>query len=290
VEIVAASGEASVLGESPLWSPNEGRLYWVDITARKLNGLDVSTGATSSREMPSEIGAIGLRAGGGLIGALRSGFHPVSIEGGCLAALADPEPGLPGNRLNDGKTDRRGRFWAGSLQDPGYAPVGRLYRLEAGGRCEALLEGIAIPNSIAWSPDDATMYFADSLSGEICAFDFDAGAGEISNRRVFARVPAADGVPDGSTVDADGFLWNAHMDGWRITRYSPDGRVDRVIRLPVQRVTSIAFGGPRLDTLYVTTATRRLTPEQIRAQPLAGRLLAIQGLGARGLPEPEFAG
>jgi sugar lactone lactonase YvrE len=168
-------------------------------------------------------------------------------------------------------------------------PAGALYRTDPGGRWQRMVDGITVPNSLAWSPDDRTMYFADTPHRVIWAYPFDAETGALGARRPFAEVPEGAGYPDGSTVDADGCLWNAHFDGWRLTRYAPDGRVDRVVPLPVQRPTSCAFGGPGLGVLYVTSARARLTEAELARGPLAGGLLALEP-GPRGLPEPRFAG
>jgi len=276
------------LGESPLWSPAEGALYWVDIGACRIFRQVLASGAVAEVTLPTEAGSIGLCASGGLVAATRGGFRSVDFRTGAVSMIADPEPEFSTNRLNDGKVDRRGRFWAGSMQDPGFAPVGRLYRLERGKIQAAPISQIRIPNALCWSPDSRTMYFADSLSREIWSFEYDLAVGEFGAKRVFARIPEEHGVPDGATVDADGFVWSAHMDGSRVTRYDPDGSIERTVPLPVSRVTSVAFGGPHLDIMFVTTATRRLTPEQLSQQPNAGRVLAVHGLGVRGLAEPAY--
>jgi sugar lactone lactonase YvrE len=166
------------------------------------------------------------------------------------------------------------------------APEGVLYRLDAGAPLVAKHSGICIPNSLAWSPDGRTMYFADSLRYTIFAYDYDVATGEMSRERVFAT-STKPAFADGSTVDADGFLWNAEFNGWRVVRYAPDGRIDRVIELATHRPTCCTFGGPNLDILFVTTASQQMSPEEIAQQPLAGSLLAFEA-GARGLPEPRF--
>lgn len=282
----------AMLGEGPVWCPSERALYWVDIRKPALHRFEPGTGATRSWPMPEEIGSFALRRGGGALVALRSGFAFLDLETGSLTRVGDPESDKPLNRMNDGKCDRRGRFWVGTMSTlPASArePTGALYRLDPDLRWHRMLDGITVPNSLAWSPDDRTMYFADTPSRRIWAFDFDPDAGTIARRRLFATLPEGVGFPDGSTVDAEGFLWNAHFDGWRLTRYAPDGRADRVIELPVQRPTSCAFGGERLDTLYVTSASARLTEADLAKGPLAGGLFAVS-VGVRGLGEPRFAG
>jgi sugar lactone lactonase YvrE len=174
------------------------------------------------------------------------------------------------------------------MDDVGRGDVGALYRLDKDGSFNPIISPVTIPNSLAWSPDGGTMYFSDTTSGTILAYDFDTNAGLPSRPRVFAKVEGP-GTPDGSTVDAEGFLWNAEYDGWKITRYAPDGRIDRVVALPLRRPTCCAFGGPDLTTLFVTTASQKLTPEERAGQPLAGALLALE-VGVRGIAEPAYGG
>jgi L-arabinonolactonase len=239
--------------------------------------------------MPEAIGSFALREAGGALVALRSGLHLLDLRSGALDLFCAVEPDRPDNRLNDGRCDRRGRFWVGSMHDRLRAPTGALYRVDPDRTSQRVLDGITVPNSLSWSPDGRVMYFSDTRSREILAYDFDTATGRPGARRVFARVPDDGGYPDGATVDAEGFLWSAHWDGWRVTRYAPDGRVDRVIELPVQRPTSCAFGGERLDVLYVTSASTRLTPTELARGPGAGGLFAVE-VGVRGLLESRFAG
>ena len=207
-----------------------------------------------------------------------------------ITPITHPEADLPGNRFNDGKVDRAGRFWAGTKNLANNAQLtGSVYRLDTDGRAHAITRGISCTNGIAWSPDNRTMYLCDTWVRRIYSFDFDFAAGTVYNRRLFAELAAEEGFPDGLTVDAEGFVWNAHYDGWRITRYAPDGRVTRVLRMPVQHVTSLTFGGPELRTLFVTSASMRTSEGARRVQPLAGHVLAFEP-GVAGLPEPCFAG
>ena len=279
----------ALLGESPLWSPAEGVLYWIDLRKPALHRFDPVAGADVAFPLPAEIGSIGLRKGGGLIAGLKTGFAWIDGTNGKTEMFHDPEADKADTRLNEGKVDRAGRFWCGSIQDPGFGPHGVLYRLDPDLSCTPMEAGIGVPNGIAWSPDDRFMYFADSVKRQIYRYRFDRSEGRISDKTLFAQVPDGQGLPDGAAVDAEGYLWSAHMDGWKVSRYAPDGTVVREIGFPVQRVTSLAFGGPDLDTLYVTTARTRLTEEQLAAQPLSGSLFAVNP-GVRGLPEPEFAG
>lgn len=279
----------AILGEGPIWCPVERALYWVDIHAPALHRFEPRSGATRRWSLPEDIGSFALRQGGGAVVALRTCLGFLDLDDGHLTRVCEPEPDRPYNRFNDGKCDRRGRFWSGTMPIAMREPAGALYRLDPDLTWHRMLDGITVPNSIAWSPDSRTMYLADTPTRHIFAFDFDLDRGTLGNRRVFATVPEGAGYPDGSTVDAEGGLWNAHWDGWRLTRYAPDGRIDRVLELPVQRPTSCAFGGEGLDVLYVTSASNRLTPDDLRRGPQAGGLFAAD-VGVTGLPEPRFAG
>ena len=192
----------------------------------------------------------------------------------------------PDMRFNDG---RRGRFWAGTLHEKRHPGTAALYRLDPDGHYSPMVEGVTVSNGIAWSPDSRTMYFADSWQRTIFCFGFELDSGTPHNQRVIAELSSGSGVPDGAKVDSEGFLWSANFDGACITRYAPDGTVDRVIQMPVQRPSSCAFGGDDLSILYVTSASLNLTVEQRAAAPLSGGLFAID-VGVKGLPEPCFGG
>jgi sugar lactone lactonase YvrE len=276
------------LGEVPVWDVAEQALYWVDIEGCLLQRFELASGAMRSWRLPERVCALALRKKSGLVLALASGFAFFDPATGALERLAAPEAHLPNNRMNDGKCDRRGRFWAGTMDDRLTSPTGALYRLDPDLSCRRMESGIGISNSLAWSPDDRIFYFADTLRRTIFAYDFDAETGAISNRRVFTDCIDQPGAPDGSTIDAEGYLWNAQWDGWRLVRYAPDGRIDRVVGLPVQKPTSCMFGGPDLATLYVTSAVWDLTGEALAKQPNAGGVFALD-VGVRGLPESRFA-
>ncbi len=284
---VALAAEATV-GEGPVWSVTEEALYWVDIPAGALHRLEPGSGATRTWELPAEVGSVALRAGGGAIAALRTGFCLVDLDTGEVRHLDDPEADQPRTRFNDGKCDRRGRFWAGTMDVGEQEPLGALYRFEGSGRCERMLTGVGLSNGLGWSPDDRTMYHTDSLTGVIMAYDYDLDSGVLRAPRPFV-VDGLPEVPDGLTVDADGCVWGVKWDGWRVVRYTPDGRVDREVALPVQQPTCCAFGGPHLDVLFVTSAREGLSPAALVGQPLAGSVFAIE-TGIQGLPEPLFSG
>jgi len=279
----------NTLGEVPVWDIAEQALYWVDIENALLQRLTPATGAVDRWTFPERICAFALRQAGGLVVALASGFAFFDPARGTIERLATPEAHIPRNRFNDGKCDRRGRFWAGTMDDQLRERTGALYRFDPDGSCHRMASGIGISNSLAWSPDDRTFYFADTMQREVYAYDFDLEAGTIDNRRVFTDMDGQPGTPDGSTVDTEGYLWNAQWDGWRLVRYAADGRVDRVVDLPVQKPTSCIFGGRDLRTLYVTSAVWDLSPDALADQPWAGGLLALD-VGVAGLPETRFAG
>ena len=277
--------QRDILGECPLWDEGRRSLFWVDIRAPAIRRLDHATSQIDSWDMPGLVGSIALAEDGRIVVALpdRVALWDPETEG--LETLAVPPRSLPGHRFNDGRCDRAGRFWVGTMHNATRAPEGVLYRLEDQ-ELVAAISGICIPNSLAWSPDNTVMYFADSLDYVIYAYDFDLTSGSLGERKVFARTdPPA--FPDGSAVDADGHLWNAEFNGGRVVRYAPDGTVRRAIELPVDRPTCCAFGGPDLDILFVTTTSQNMTPEQREAEPLAGALLAFDP-GVKGLPESRF--
>ncbi len=234
------------------------------------------------------------RGGAGLIVATHSGVSTYDVDTHELTHLASPDPGKPFNRSNDGGTDPRGRFWFGTMQNniaPNGDPIalagstGTLYRLDPDLTITAHEDGIAISNTVCWSPDGRTMYFCDTATGTIFAYDFDAEDGTIGNKRAFATFDR--GVPDGSTVDADGCLWNARWDGHCVVRFTPQGEVDLVLEVPVVRPTSVAFGGPDFGDLYITTARYGGTAEEFAEYPQSGNLLVCRP-GAKGFAAPEF--
>jgi sugar lactone lactonase YvrE len=231
-----------------------------------------------------------MRASGGFVVATRRGFAFWNPPATQLKFIADPEADKPDNRFNDGAVDCQGRFWAGTMNTVKVeAPDGSLYRLNPDQSVRRMATGFAVYNGGAWSPDGKTMYVTNTVPGEIWAYDFDAAGGAIANRRVFARVPAEDGWPDGHTVDSEGFLWSAHWGGWRITRYDPTGKIERVVRLPVSQVSCCRFGGENMDVLYITTAWEGMTPAQRQAEPLSGDFFRVR-VDVKGLPEPRFRG
>lgn len=289
-QIACVAPAACILGEGPVWDEEGGFLYWVDIKAPALHRYHPQDGRTRRWDLPEPVGAVALRARGGLLLALQSGFAFFDPDTEELQPLFDPEPGSAQNRLNDGKCDARGRFWVGSMHDPEQDPSGHLYRLDPDLGLERFPMGFIVTNGPSWSGDGATFYFTDSAERRIYAYGFDMQAGRLGPRRLFVEVPAAEGHPDGQCIDAEDHLWTAHWNGGRVTRYRPDGTIERTIQLPAPLVTSCCFGGPALDTLYVTTARVGLKAAALHAAPLSGGLFAVTGLGVRGCPTARFAG
>jgi L-arabinonolactonase len=284
-EVVAAR---DTLGEVPVWDVEEQSIWWVDIEGRRLHRHHPDTGTTEHWSFEQRIGSFALRRKGGLVCAFERGFAFFDPPTGRIDWIARPDSD-PGNRFNDGKCDRNGRFWAGTMDDGLTRPSGALYRLDPDLTVHVMETGICISNALAWNPDDTRFYFCDTPERHLRVYDYDAPSGTISNRRVFADLGEDPGNPDGGTVDAEGCVWNAQWDGWRLVRYAPDGRVDRVVPLPVQKPTSVMFGGRNLRTLYVTSAIWDLAGEALARQPMAGSLLALDP-GVAGLAETRFAG
>ncbi|HTU00441.1 MAG TPA: SMP-30/gluconolactonase/LRE family protein [Candidatus Sulfotelmatobacter sp.] len=290
------------LGEGPVWDVEERRLYWVDGTGRRVGRpaiwrLDPRTGKVENWTLSQDIGALALRRGGGAVLALDDGFYFFNFDRGKPELIQRVDADQPRSRLNDGKCDRRGRFFAGGMDDREVLKICGLWRLDPDLRVIKVEEGIICTNGPCWSPDDRTFYLADTFQGEFWAYDYDIATGSLSNKRVFASFKNDPGVADGSTVDAEGCLWNAQVIGGDLVRYAPDGSVERRIGMPVNNITSVMFGGEKLDELYVTSMARVKHPaeherfaKQAKPQFLAGSLFRVTGLGIRGLPEPRFGG
>lgn len=279
------------IGEGPVWDAHGQRLYWIDVAGCRLFRCTADGRELRAWDMPQEIGSVALRRGGGAVVSLANGFHFLDFETGETQLIANPAADQPHTRLNDGKVDARGRFVVGSMDTREGGADGALYRLDPDLSVHRLGEGFAISNGPCWSPDGSTFYFSDSFSGEIWAFDYDLDTGTVANRRTFTKAAITPGMAtDGATVDAEGCLWNAQVFAGRLVRYAPDGSLDRIIEMPVRKVTSVMFGGPDLDILYVTSMTKPPAPHLPGDGALRGSLFAIHGLGVKGLPEPRFAG
>jgi sugar lactone lactonase YvrE len=285
--IIAADNQ---LGESPVWRSDEGALYWVDIPKGLILRHVLSTGVKSQWKLPAAIGSFAFRANDGMVVSLKTGIYFFNPDNGDLRQIKNPEPDLPDNRFNEGKCDPRGRFFSGTMNEVVRGkPDGSLYRLDVKENLSVMLKQITVPNCLAWSPDGRTMYFADTRRHVIFQFDYDLDDGVPSRQRIFVDLSSYDGLPDGGAVDTDGCLWNAIFSGGRIVRYTPKGKIDRVIGLPVTQVNSLAFGGSDLRTLFVVTSKHLLNEAGLATQPLAGDIFAIDA-GVVGMIEPKFAG
>jgi sugar lactone lactonase YvrE len=276
------------LGEGPHWDERAGELLWVDITQGRIHAWSPPNGGVRTETLDAEVSAVIPRADepGHVVAA---GHRLLLRNGEDERVLAVVEEDLPDNRFNDCKCDPRGRLWAGTMSKTRTPGEAALYRVAPGGEIERVVSGTTISNGLAWSPSGETMYFIDSTTQRIDAFDFDATTGDIANRRTLVEIDPNDGLPDGMTVDAEGGIWVCLFGGAAIRRYTPDGTLDEHIPLPTTNPTSLVFAGPVLDTLYITTARHRLAPAQLATEPLAGTVLTLDP-GVKGLPGNRFAG
>jgi L-arabinonolactonase len=274
----------NVLGEGLTWDAAARCLYWVDIEQSEIWSLDTATGRTFSHKAPERIACLAPRPNGGLLVAFASGFalyDPATQERRDIAAF---EQDNPNTRLNDGRTDRQGRLVAGGFDEREGRPVSTVVRVERDMSVTKLIGGVTCANGICFSADGRTMYFADSPARTIWTYDYDEQTGTLANRRVLNRFEDQPGQPDGSCVDAEGFVWNAQWNGRRVVRFAPDGRVDRIVSVPVLNPTCVTFGGEDLGTLYITTARYLMTSEQLAAEPQSGALFAIRP-GVKGVAD-----
>ena len=276
-----------MLGEGPVWVEREQALYWLDIKGRKVFRIDEQE---QLREWPTpvRVGSLAPRADGGFIAGTEDGVAFVELEAGRFEIVHHPEEHLPDNRFNDGKVDRRGRFWAGSMDDTERDATGTLYRVDPDMRFSRIDEGYKVTNGPAFSPSGDILYHNDSARQVTYAFDL-ASDGTVGERRVFARYGEGEGYPDGMTVDADGCLWIAFWDGWCVRRYSTGGECIGKLDVPVSRPTSCAFGGAALDRLFITSASIGLDEGDLAKEPQAGGLF-VAVVDAKGIAERPFAG
>lgn len=277
----------AVLGEGPVWVARETALYWLDIKGRKIFRLS-DRGELTEWPTPMRVGSIVPRKSGGFIGGTEHGIATIDPEAGKFDIILNPEEALPGNRFNDGKLDRRGRFWAGTMDDSEQSACGTLYRFDDDLACHAIDRDYRVTNGPAFSPDGKRMYHNDSARQVTYVFDIEAD-GSATNRRTFLQFKDGEGYPDGMTVDAEGCLWVALWDGYAVRRYSPGGDWLETIKMPVARPTSCAFAGRDLDKLHITSASIGLDPDALAMQPNAGGLFMITP-GVRGLQDVPFAG
>lgn len=284
--IVAAQNQ---LGETPIWAPEENALYWVDWGGGPICRFEPATGKFTTFPMNLPVTALARRASGGWIAIAQNGLNEWDAKTNEYKLIfGQPEPDKPEICFNDAVVDRQGRLLVGTvnMQDV-FAPDGSLYRLDPDGLLHKLDTGYATANGLGVSPDGKTVYVTDMRHHQIMVLDYDISLGTVSNRRVFARVPDDEGMPDGLIVDAEGYVWSGHWGGWKLTRYNPNGIREREIRFPVEHVISFAFGGKALDELFVTTAWWGYSDEERKQHPLAGDLFRVKP-GVKGLVEPAF--
>ena len=276
------------LGEGPVWDDRRQLLLWVDILAGNVHSLDVAAGAHSSFPAGMPVGAVGLTADGGLVLARADGFAMADADGRDLRPVGDFRADTATVRFNDGKPDPWGGFCAGTMRWRGSAALGSLYRLSPQGGVTELETGVEVSNGLDWTDDLRRLYYVDSHAGGIDMFDCDPGNGALSGRRRFVDVPATTGVPDGLSLDADGAVWVAIHGSGEVRRYTPDGRLDTVVPLPVRQVTSVAFGGPQLSTLFITTARDDASPSGTSERSHAGDIFCCTP-GTSGRPPFRYA-
>jgi L-arabinonolactonase len=275
-------------GEGVLWNAFDRRVWWTDIHGRRLWAYDPANHAAESFDAPDRICCFAPRRDGSLVAAFADGFAFFDPKTGRRDDIAAFEPELPQTRLNDGRTDRQGNFIAGGMDEKDFEPISSVWLLDVDLKLTRLFGSVRCANSTCFSPDGRTMYFADSPECEIVAFDYTAGIG-VGEKRAVARLPRDRGVPDGSCVDAEGCIWNAVWEGYRVERFSPDGRLDLTIEVPVQKPTCVAFGGADLDTLFITTSRLGTSTAILDREPNSGGLFAVRP-GVKGLIDAPFAG
>lgn len=279
------------LGECPLWSARDAALYWVDINAPSLNRFDPVSGTNVAMPMPENIGFAALAQHGGFVVGLRSGLWSVDATGEVLERLAINPEDQRASRFNDGRVDARGRLFAGTIDEPKAGARAHLYRYDERGLI-AVAAGLLSSNGLAFSPDGRWLYHSDTPTFTVCKYPYEPATGELGERAVFVRLTpnAADrGRPDGAAVDAEGCYWTALYEGGRVQRYSPAGALLAEYAVPARCPTMVAFGGPDLQTLYVTSARDGRADEELRDLPLSGGVFAMR-VATPGLPEPLFRG
>ena len=290
------------LGEGPIWDDQLQALFWVDGTGNRVGNpaiwkMDYASGKIDNWYLDKDIGAMAIRKNGQAVLALSDGFYFFNFDDGSLDLIEKVDSDNTRIRLNDGKTDRRGRFIAGGMDDKEELDICSLWQLDSDLTVKRLEENIICCNGPCWSPDDSVFYCADTFKDTFSAYSYDIETGLISSKREFASSKNEQGLYDGATVDSEGCLWTAMVIGGDLIRYNPDGSIDRKIGMPVKNITSLCFGGPNLDEIFVTSMARVVHPAthdhfaaDAHPQFSAGSLYRISGLGIKGIPEPRFAG
>lgn len=291
IAVTCVDDTRCIAGESPVWNAAELSVYFVDHQSHRIHRYDTQSGKVKTYSLPGIVTSLAPKSSGGLIITIDRNFCSFDPDTGKIETLFEMEPGLPDNRFNDGKCDRQGRFWAGTMGKTNWnSPIGSLYRLDRGENPKKILSGIRCSNGLAWSPDNLTFYYAESFAYVIHAFDYDPITGELTNKRTFAELDANTGAfPDGLTVDSEGGIWNAQPVFGRIVRYAPTGEIDCIVETPISWCTSCIFGGEDMRTMYVTSSRETLSPAEIAEEPNCGGLFAFLP-GVAGIPEVPFQG
>jgi sugar lactone lactonase YvrE len=283
-EVTVAFPGVARVGEGPVWEARSGLLHWVDILAGEIHTADPESRRQRVIALPTLVGAVAPRSSGGFVAATREGFAAVELDESWKTRVAILGAG---QRMNDGKCDPSGRFWAGSTDMAFGSGKGALHVLSGDWRSELVLEDLTLPNGLGWSPDGRVFYLIDTMAGEVNAFDVSPGQLVPLNRRLLVQFRPGDGMPDGMTIDAQGCLWIAMWGGGRLMRVSPTGERLCELSVPAQQPSSCTFGGRDLDVLYVTSAREGM---DLSDDDRAGSVFAVRGLGVRGLPTPAFQG
>lgn len=279
-----------ILGEGPLWNNDTQNILWLDIADKKIHQYNIYNHLHTFFNVGEMIGCIVLREKGGLVAALKNGFAFIDVEKNIVQHIINPEHNNS-NRFNDGKCDAAGRFWAGTMALSEEENRGSLYVMETDLSVKKELENVSISNGIAWSSDNKTMYYINTPTNYVFAFDYSIENGTISNQRVAIDLTHEHGYADGMTIDEEGMLWIAFFGGWRVARYNPvTGNLLLQVELPVANVSCCTFGGPQLNDLYITTASKDMVKEDLMQQPLAGSLFVIKDCDYKGLPAQKFKG
>jgi len=276
-------------GEGIFWNPSDGLVWWTDIEGGTLWSFDPETMQSHSIAMQERVCCFAPRQSGGLIVAFANRVSSLDIESGAEEKICDFEPDNPDTRLNDGRTDRQGRLIVGGMNEVTGAATSSVIRIDGDLAVSTLIERVSCANSICFSPDGLTMYFADTPDREIVAYDYDPANGIPSGRRVHASFAQEPGLPDGSCVDAEGGVWNAEWEGGRVVRIAPDGKIDRIIEVPVSKPTCCTFGGPDMDTLFITTSRLMSDAETLAKEPSSGGLFSVKP-GVTGTIDVPFSG
>ena len=280
----------SELGEGPSWDSRKGVLYWVDIFRGLVHVYDPDKSEDRVVQAGHYVSSVVPRKSGGVAITLQHGFYRLNLEEGKPSLLAGVEENLARNRFNDGKCDPAGRFWAGTMDIEEKSPFAALYVLEKRKAVRKVLEGVTVSNGLGWSPDKRTMYYIDTPTRRISAFDYSERTGDIENRRTAIDMSGQPGYPDGMAVDEEGMIWVAHWGGWRVTRFNPQtGKALEHVEMPASQVTSCCFGGEELKQLYLTTARAGISPDALAKEPQAGGLFMLE-VDVKGLPTFSFSG